>query len=122
MSSDRRSFIKKVTAGAAGMAVGNSAMGMSARSYGRIIGANDRLTIGIAGLGRRLGAFIPPISNKKNNVERVSERAPLMKSRQVPSWLQVQPETVQAKVLAVPTRDEVSLPVQEQLIVELCSR
>jgi small subunit ribosomal protein S4 len=62
------------------------------------------------------------VKNKKNNVERVRERATLMKSRQVPSWLQVQPETVQAKVLAVPTRDEVSLPVQEQLIVELCSR
>ena len=69
MSSDRRSFIKKVTAGAAGVAVGSSSMGMSAKSYGRIIGANDRLQIGIAGLGRRLGAFIPPIANKKNNVE-----------------------------------------------------
>ena len=69
MSSDRRSFIKKVTAATAGMAVGSSAMGMSARSYGRIIGANDRLNIGIAGLGRRLGAFLPPISKKENNVE-----------------------------------------------------
>jgi len=69
MSSDRRNFIKKVAAGTAGLAVGNSAMGMSARSYGRIIGANDRLFIGIAGLGRRLGAFIPPIAEKANNVE-----------------------------------------------------
>ena len=69
MSSDRRHFIKTVTAGAAGVAVGGSAMGMSARSYGRIIGANDRLFIGIAGLGRRLGAFLPPIAEKKNNVE-----------------------------------------------------
>lgn len=69
MSSNRRDFIKKVTTGTAGMAMGSSAMGMSARSYGRIIGANDRIVIGIAGLGRRLGGFIPPISNKKNNVE-----------------------------------------------------
>ena len=56
MSSNRRDFIKKVTAGTAGVAVSGSAMGMSARSYGRIIGANDRLTVGIIGLGRRLGA------------------------------------------------------------------
>jgi predicted dehydrogenase len=69
MSSDRRHFIKTVTAGAAGVAAGGSAMGMSARSYGRIIGANDRLYIAIAGLGRRLGAFLPPIAEKKNNVE-----------------------------------------------------
>jgi hypothetical protein len=69
MSSDRRDFIKKVTVSTAGIAVGKSAMGMSARSYGRILGANDRINIGIAGLGRRLGAYIPPISDMKNNVE-----------------------------------------------------
>lgn len=69
MNSDRRNFLKKVTVGAAGVAAGGSAMGMSARSYGRIIGANDRIHIAIAGLGRRLGAYIPPISNKKNKVE-----------------------------------------------------
>ncbi|MFH0757973.1 MAG: Gfo/Idh/MocA family oxidoreductase [Bacteroidota bacterium] len=69
MSSDRRDFIKKVTAGAAGIAAGGSAMGMSPGSYRRIIGANDRINIGIIGLGRRLGAYIEPIADKKNNVE-----------------------------------------------------
>ena len=69
MSSNRRDFIKKVTAGTAGVAVGSSAMGMSARSYGKIIGANDRINVAVVGLGRRLGAFIPPFANKKNNVE-----------------------------------------------------
>jgi predicted dehydrogenase len=71
MKSDRRSFIRKVAAGAAGAAVGTSSMGMSARSYRRIIGANDRLNIAIAGLGRRLGAYIPPIANRENNVDLV---------------------------------------------------
>ena len=71
MSSDRRDFLKKVTAGAAGIAVGGSAMGMSAKSYGRIIGSNDRLKIAIAGLGRRLGAYYEPISMKEANVELV---------------------------------------------------
>ena len=69
MSSDRRNFLKKVTAGAAGVAVGGSAMGMPARSYGKIIGANDRIHVGIIGLGRRLGAYIPPVTYKDNNVE-----------------------------------------------------
>ncbi len=69
MSSDRRDFLRKVTAGAAGVTVGGSAMGMSARSYGRIIGANDRLGVGIIGLGRRLGAYLDPFSKKENNVE-----------------------------------------------------
>ena len=69
MSSNRRNFIKKVTAGTAGIAVRSSTMGMSARSYGKIIGANDRINVAVAGLGRRLGAFVPPFANKKNNVE-----------------------------------------------------
>jgi predicted dehydrogenase len=69
MSSNRRDFLRKVTAGAAGVAVGSSAMGMSAKSYSRIIGANDRINVAILGLGRRLGAYYAPIGQKENNVE-----------------------------------------------------
>jgi predicted dehydrogenase len=69
MSSNRRDFLRKVAAGTAGVAVGGAAMGMSARSYGRIIGANDRLNIAIMGLGRRLGGYIQPIASKESNVE-----------------------------------------------------
>jgi predicted dehydrogenase len=69
--SNRRDFLKKMSAGAAGVAVGGSAMGMSAKSYGKIIGANDRLNVAIMGLGRRLGAYYAPIAKKENNVELV---------------------------------------------------
>ena len=69
MSVNRRDFIKKVSVGAAGIAVGGKVMGMSAKSYNRIIGSNDRLHVAIAGLGRRLGAFYEPISVKRANVE-----------------------------------------------------
>src|SRR5210317_1713393 len=67
--SNRRDFLKKVSVGAAGVAVGSSAMGMSAKSYGKIIGANDKLNVVIMGLGRRLGAFPAPIARKESNVE-----------------------------------------------------
>ncbi len=69
MSSNRRDFLRKVTAGAAGVAVGGTAMGMSAKSYSRIIGANERLNVAIIGLGRRLGAYYEPVSQKSSNVE-----------------------------------------------------
>ncbi len=69
MSSNRRDFLKKTTASLATVAAGSSALGMSAKSYGRVIGANDRLGLGIVGLGRRLGAYVPPIADKSNNVE-----------------------------------------------------
>ena len=63
---NRRDFIKKSSLGSLGLA-GVSSMKMTAQSYNNIIGANDRLHIAIAGLGRRLGAFLDPISHKKSN-------------------------------------------------------
>jgi predicted dehydrogenase len=65
----RRDFIRKLTAGTAGIAIGSVASGMSPRSYSRIIGANDRLNIAIIGLGRRYPAYVKTISQKENNVE-----------------------------------------------------
>jgi len=68
---NRRDFLKKMTAGAAGVAVTSSVMGMPAKNYRRIIGANDRLNVAIAGLGRRLGAYYEPIAMKEANVQLV---------------------------------------------------
>ncbi|PRX40406.1 twin-arginine translocation signal domain-containing protein [Salegentibacter salegens] len=65
----RRNFIKKTALGSAGIAMAGSAMAMPASSYRRIIGANDRLNVAIAGLGRRLGAFYEPIALKESNVQ-----------------------------------------------------
>lgn len=64
----RRNFITKTILGTAAVAMGSSAMAMPASSYRRIIGANDRINVAIAGLGRRLGAFYEPIAKKEANV------------------------------------------------------
>jgi len=69
MSSNRRDFLRKATAGVAGVAVTGTAMGMPAKSYGKIIGANDKINVAIMGLGRRLGAYPAPIARKESNVE-----------------------------------------------------
>jgi small subunit ribosomal protein S4 len=45
-----------------------------------------------------------------------------VKGRGVPRWLDLDPATMSAKVLALPARDDVSFPIQEQLIVELYSK
>src|SRR5690625_7946698 len=68
---DRRNFLKKVTIGTTGMAMAGTAMGMPAKSYSRIIGANDRLHVAIARLGRRIGAFYAPIARPESNAELV---------------------------------------------------
>jgi predicted dehydrogenase len=54
----RRDFFKKLALGTAGIAVGQSAFSFSAKSYGNIIGANERLriaTIGVNGRGNGMG-------------------------------------------------------------------
>jgi len=43
-------------------------------------------------------------------------------SRPVQAWLEVNPAELAAVVKGMPTRDDVQIPVEEQLIVELCSR
>lgn len=69
--SNRRKFLKNITAGAAGLTMAGSAISMPARNYKRIIGANDRINVAIAGLGRRLFAYVAPIAAKEANVELV---------------------------------------------------
>lgn len=67
MKNNRREFIKKSSAVTLGISALGAA-GFSAKSYGNIIGANDRLNVAIAGLGRRLGAYYEPIALKSSNV------------------------------------------------------
>lgn len=42
--------------------------------------------------------------------------------RGVPPWLELDPEQFRGRVLALPSREDIRLPIQEQLIVELYSR
>ncbi|MEX2594582.1 MAG: Gfo/Idh/MocA family oxidoreductase [Anditalea sp.] len=57
-NSSRRVFIKQSALSTAGITIG--AMGFSANSYGRILGANDRVNVGIVGFSNRCrGSLIP---------------------------------------------------------------
>lgn len=56
--SSRRDFIKQSTLAAAGVYVGT--MGMSAKSYARIIGANDRVNVGVVGFSDRFKSTLLP--------------------------------------------------------------
>lgn len=44
------------------------------------------------------------------------------KNKTVPAWLEVSAEQLEARVLSDPTRDDVAIPVEEHLIVELYSK
>lgn len=71
MRSSRRDFLKQAAATSLVTFFSPPVASRSAKSYKRIIGANDRINVAIIGLGRRLEAFYEPITMKENNVELV---------------------------------------------------
>src|SRR5688500_15356823 len=58
MNNSRREFMKKTALAGAGAYIGSSAF--SAKSYGRILGANDRVQVGVIGFSDRFrGSLLP---------------------------------------------------------------
>jgi small subunit ribosomal protein S4 len=45
-----------------------------------------------------------------------------VKGRGIPEWLSFDPGQLAGRVSSLPTREQINLPVQEQLIVELYSK
>ena len=58
MEESRRSFLKKTAVSAAGLTL--AGMGMSARSYGNIIGSNDKVRVAILGFSNRFRSSLGP--------------------------------------------------------------
>ena len=58
---NRRDFIKT-----SALATGGLALGLSAKSYGRVLGANDRINVAFMGCGRRVPAYYNSIGDPYN--------------------------------------------------------
>ncbi len=70
MEKNRRNFIKKTALASGGIVLGANAM--SASSYRKILGSNDRVRVGISGFSNRVkGALIPAFKghSKMQNFE-----------------------------------------------------
>jgi small subunit ribosomal protein S4 len=59
---------------------------------------------------------------KENTKKIVSEAIDVTKGLNVPGWLQADTNTMTATITGVPGRSDFQFPIQEQLIVELCSK
>lgn len=73
MTTNRRDFIKKSALAAAGTYIGS--MGFPAKSYANILGANDRVRVGVVGFSdRHKGAHLPSFLNlyKEMNFDMVA--------------------------------------------------
>jgi len=59
---------------------------------------------------------------KENSTNVVKESLELNKGREAPSWMQVEDTPPSVKTAGMPNRAEAGAPVEEQLVVEFCSK
>lgn len=62
------------------------------------------------------------INEKSRSSEKMKQVLEINASRPVPKWLEVNKETLEGKVVALPEREDIDLAVEETLIVELYSK
>jgi len=62
------------------------------------------------------------IKEKKKSIQRIKDVLEATNGRLVPAWLEMDRENLTATVKEIPTRDQIDVPVDELLIVELYSK
>lgn len=68
-----------------------------------------------------IGDFIEVTEEgRKNN--KIIEAMETIARRGIPQWLELEQENFKGKVKMLPTREELTMPIQEQLVVELYSK
>ena len=65
---------------------------------------------------------IVAIKEKSRINEQIKASVETARARGVPGWLDLSPETFSGTVVELPKREDIKLPIQEQLIVELYSK
>ncbi|HPW45353.1 MAG TPA: 30S ribosomal protein S4 [bacterium] len=62
------------------------------------------------------------VREKSRKIPSIIESLEAVERRGVPEWLMLEKDKFEAKVMAYPTREQLNVPIQEQLIVELYSK
>jgi small subunit ribosomal protein S4 len=62
------------------------------------------------------------VREKSRKVERILESMEIVARRSIPQWLELDKDNFRGVVKALPSREELVMPVQEQLVVELYSK
>jgi small subunit ribosomal protein S4 len=62
------------------------------------------------------------IKNSEKSLKKIKQQLEGNPNFTVQSWLQLNSDIPEATVVALPTRDDIQIPVEEQLVVEFCSR
>ena len=77
-------------------------------------------TVTVPSYSIRVGDVIAVKENRKDN--KFFEQIKAMKVASMPKWLEFDPEKLEGKVLALPTREDIDSQIAEHMIVELYSK
>ncbi|MEK7704559.1 MAG: 30S ribosomal protein S4 [Myxococcota bacterium] len=81
----------------------------------------DGRRVNIGSFQVRVGMQVA-VKEKSRQMGRIMEATQNVDKRGIPGWLEVDAKNFIGSVKALPTRDDVTIPIQEQLIVELYSK
>lgn len=62
------------------------------------------------------------LRENSRNIQAIIESMDAVVRRGIPQWIEVRKETLSGMVKSLPTREDITTPIQEQLIVELYSK
>ncbi|MEZ4330136.1 MAG: 30S ribosomal protein S4 [Myxococcota bacterium] len=62
------------------------------------------------------------VRDRSKEITRIAGALETAESRAVPQWLEVEKQAMKGTIKALPQREDITLPIDEQLIVELYSR
>ena len=68
------------------------------------------------------GGDLVEVNEASKDIPEIIDSLSKVEHRGIPTWVEVDSANFKGKVLHIPSRDEIQLPVQEQLIVELYSK
>jgi small subunit ribosomal protein S4 len=66
--------------------------------------------------------YVITLREGSREIARIVGALDTLEGRAIPGWLEMDPASFQGIVKALPSRDDITLPIEEQLIVELYSR
>jgi small subunit ribosomal protein S4 len=62
------------------------------------------------------------VREKSREVQPITDALEAIVRRGIPQWLDLEKESIKGVVKALPDREDITMPIQEQLIVELYSK
>ena len=62
------------------------------------------------------------VAEGSRDVPTIKQNAEASASRSIPTWLEFNPEAMSGSLVAVPVREQIDVPVNEQLVVEFYAR